>query len=199
MGLLRARVDAVLIGARTLWDDRTHLWTAAAICAEDAALFARVRVAEGRREPPWCVVATRSGELPPDARVLAGAEQPVLVATTDAGAARMADAPWRAHVEVLALGDDVTPQGILDALGRRGCTRVLSEAGPGLYVPLLAAGIGHELYLTLCPVLVGGDGRGALSLAHGAGFGPDTAPRPAIRSVRSGAGQVYLRVRVHDT
>ena len=61
MGLLRARADAVLIGASALRAARRHSWTAAAIFPDDRAAWEDLRAAEGHPAAALHVVVTRSG------------------------------------------------------------------------------------------------------------------------------------------
>jgi len=56
MGLVRSRVDAVMVGDGTMSAEPEHLWTPAGICPSDADAFAALRELEGRREQPLLVV-----------------------------------------------------------------------------------------------------------------------------------------------
>lgn len=106
---LRGRVDAVVVGAGTVW-------------ADDPLLTARP---PGPRVP-LRVVLSRSGRLPERCQLRATArEVPVLVATSAVGVERLAG--WAADgVEVLPLNG---VEELLRELGRRGATNVLVEGG----------------------------------------------------------------------
>ena len=82
MALLRARCDAVLVGDNTLRLEPEHLWTPEYIFPADAAAFAALRAAEGRRAVPLHVFLSLDGDLPAAAAVFAHPDIPVLIATT---------------------------------------------------------------------------------------------------------------------
>ena len=62
MGLLRARADAVVVGANTLRIEPDHIWTSEFIYPAEAAAFAQLRQREERHEAPLQVFVTRTGD-----------------------------------------------------------------------------------------------------------------------------------------
>lgn len=67
--------------------------------------------------------------------------------------------------ETLACEGPITPQWIVKTLGARGVNTLLIEAGGDLLFQFLAADLVDEIYLTLCPKILGK--RGAPTLADG--------------------------------
>jgi len=149
---LRASVDAVLVGAGTVRRDDPRL---------------TVRLCEGR--DPVRVVATRNGELPAGAKLLASArETPTIVLAeraTDAARSLLADC----GAELLELGEGGLRAG-LEALAARGLLDILCEGGPTLAGALLAEGLLDRLLLYVAPLVVG---RGA----------PDLFATPAVDAI----------------
>ena len=154
MSRLRAEADAVLVGGATFRN-----WPHAAL--PDDADRARLR---GR---PWTIVVSRSLDLPLDADAFAEPAVRPLVLTR---AASLGARPLPPGVEVegwAGEGGDLPVAWILERLAGRGIERLLVEAGGDLLFQFVAADALDEMYLTLCPLVVGGD---APSLADGPGF-----------------------------
>lgn len=148
----RAMSDAVMVGAGTLRRDDPEL---------------TVRLAEGR--DPVRVVVTRSGILPPTARVLATARTVptiVIAETAPDGTKRLLEARGAELIEVGAEG----LRAGLKELAKRGLLDLQCEGGPGLAGSLLADGLIDRLRVFVAPLVVG---RGA----------PDLFAVPAVDAV----------------
>lgn len=173
MSRLRADADAVLVGGATFRN-----WPHAAL--PDEADRGRLR---GR---PWNVVVSRSLDLPLAADFFAEAAiRPLLL--TRAAAPRGESPP--AEIEAWDGEGDLPVPWILEQLARRGVERLLVEAGGDLLFQFLAAGAIDEMYLTLCPLVVGGE---APSLAGGSGFDLAGAPRMRLVSAEPEGDEVFL-------
>ena len=151
MSRLRTEADAVLVGGATFRN-----WPHPSL--PDGA--DRPRLA-GR---PWNVVVTRTLKVPVTPEFLA---EPGIRPLFLTRAGSVPDA-FPAEVETYeGPGNDLPVAWMLDALRRRGVQRLLIEAGGDLLFQFFAAGAIDEVFVTLCPLLIGGD---APSLADGAGF-----------------------------
>lgn len=201
MGLIRARADAILTGAGTLRVARRHTWTPAGIFAEAAESYAALRAAEGRAPLPMLVVATARGDLPADAAALRVPGQPLLIATTAAGADRaraaLGDRPdVRFH---RSPGDAVDLALLLaDLRAGHGVTTLLSEGGPRVYGSLIRDRLIDEVFLTQSPVVIGSPpppDPPRPSLVEGAAFAPDSPPRLQLISVRRWESYLFTRSR----
>jgi riboflavin-specific deaminase-like protein len=138
---LRASVDAVLVATGTL---RTETYGRLVRSPERRA----AREAAGLEADPLAVVVTRSGTVPWEAPMFDAPEQRILI---------YGPAPGRevaAQLEVVALTDEAA---ILRDLRARGIRSVLCEGGPTLNASLLAKDLVDELFLTIGPLLSGGD------------------------------------------
>jgi diaminohydroxyphosphoribosylaminopyrimidine deaminase / 5-amino-6-(5-phosphoribosylamino)uracil reductase len=148
---LRARVDAVWVGAETA-------------LADDPELTARVRGRVVHR--PIRIVADTRLRLPPDARMLRGAPGStwVLCGPGAPRARRRALEAAGARVLELAGEDDhLDLRRALRRLGREGLTEILVEGGGRLAAGLLRRSLVDELHWFSAPLLIGGDGRAALA------------------------------------
>lgn len=117
------------------------------------------------------VVVTRSGEVPEAVRARTAGDGEVVVVGGE--------------------GRPVSPQQVLDEVGRRGWHRVVVEGGPRLFAPWVEAGLVDELCVTVRPVLAGGDGP--LLVPQDAGFGQLVG---AATHVLTWDGDVLVRTRL---
>lgn len=178
---LRTVVDAVLAGTGT-------------VAAETYGRLVRLperreaRAALGLEPDPTMVLLTRSGAVPWTAPLFAAPEQRVIVASGPAGVA--VPVHVLAQVQVIAL-EDPTPRAALEVLRRsHGLRTVLCEGGPTLLRALVVDDALDELFLTLSPLLVGGEGTVPRVLAGG----PLAAPeRLELRWVLRDEHELLLR------
>ena len=140
---LRGRMDAILVGAGTLW-------------ADDPLLTTRP---PGPRMPTRIVV-TRTGELPAQRRLLGTiAEAPVMVFTSKAGESRLTN--WRASGAEILVGETIDD--LLIELGRRRNTNILVEGGSQLLSSFLDAKLSDEIHAFIAPKIIGGAGPGPVA------------------------------------
>ncbi|NJN17473.1 MAG: deaminase [Oscillochloris sp.] len=201
MGLIRARADAILTGGGTLRVARKHRWTPATVFPAAAETYAALRRAERKAVFPLLVVLSKRGDLPADAQALASPDQPVLIATTAAGAQQLrASLGPRPQIDYfVSQGDTVDLRALLQSLRRRnGVQHLLSEGGARVYGALIAAGLIDETFLTLSPIVVGNPPTPAAprtSLVEGVAFEPDDPPRFRLISLRRHGDYLFQRVR----
>jgi riboflavin biosynthesis pyrimidine reductase len=148
-GLLRALAGVILVGAGTV---RAEAYRPARVAARWAPLRA------GRPATPPIAVLSGRLDLDPAGPLLAGAPAEartiVITAESAAGDRRAELAP---HADVIIGGEhEVTAEGAVSALARRGYREILAEGGPYLLGQLAAAGLIDELCVTISPVLAGG-------------------------------------------
>jgi riboflavin-specific deaminase-like protein len=170
MRALRARADAVVIGAANLRADDPDL------------------MPSGLR-----VVVTRAGEgLLPSARMFdarLGGEAVVAHAATMPEATRLALGPHATLVELGATDVDVSR--LLAWLStERGCRVVLCEGGGVLNARFFAARAVDELYVTLVPRILGG--AAAPTMVEGTGFDPEAIPDARLANVERIGNELFL-------
>jgi riboflavin biosynthesis pyrimidine reductase len=186
MSVLRARADAVLVGGRTFRNWPLPLVPdAAAIAALAEGGFFDAEAPDIRGKTWINAVVTRDAGLavPPsgggrfwsDTRV-----QPLFFVAGAADSGRVVGV--------------TEPGAVCAELERRGVRTLLLECGGDLLFQFLAAGCVDEVYVTLCPLVLGG--AGAPTLADGAGFAFAGAPRLRLEHAVSVGGEVYCRYSV---
>jgi riboflavin-specific deaminase-like protein len=170
MKALRARADAVVIGATNLRADDPDL-------------------APG----PLRVVVTGAGEqVLPSARMFDAALGGEAVVAHAATMPEERRAILRRHATLVELGSSqVDPLRLLEWLGQeRRCGVVLCEGGGVLNAGLFAARAVDELYMTLVPRILGGSG--APTIVGGNGFEPGAIPDARLLSCDRVGDELFL-------
>ncbi len=224
MGLLRARVDAVIFGSGTLHLDAGHVRVAPFVYPALTDAYAALRRHCGRQDMlPLNVVVSASGRVDLSEPTFHYAGLRVVIATTASGHVRLTTAnttlPPGVEIRVVreaprdlatqppaspAPGDvsppaaGVNPVALLELLGRDYGVRVaLHEGGPTLLAAFLAAGALDELFLTLAPQLVGrAAGAQRPALLEGRAFAPGAAPWSRLLSVKCAGEHLFLRYAI---
>jgi riboflavin-specific deaminase-like protein len=173
MGILRAKVDAVLVGGATFR-------------MGPAPIIEPVGLSQhGVRRPLINAVLTRLGI----ASHLSGPWTEPRVALHVFGPTTL-DA-----VAHQAVGAEVhhadNPAAVLDQLEAMGCRSVLVEGGGDLIFQIVAAGRLDTIHMTLAPRIIGG--RGAPSLADGLGFTSDQIQAFRLADLEVVGDEIFLR------
>lgn len=180
---LRGLVDAVLVGTGTLRAERYGR-----LVRDPAAREARVR--RGLQADPIACVVSRSGRVPFDIPLFKDPDSTIALYTLPG--AKLEDFPADVRVTRMPEGELGMGAALRDLRSEHGCRSVLCEGGPTVLAALLAEGLVDELFLTVAPVLAGGEG--ALRILAG-----QPLPEPlAIRLVwvLESDGELLLRYRV---
>jgi riboflavin-specific deaminase-like protein len=167
---LRARADAVVIGATNLRVDDPDLMPSA------------LRV----------VVTTLADGIEPAARMFGaalGGEAVVAHAAVMPESKRRSLAPVATMVELGHEGVDTVR--LLEWLAvERKCKTVLCEGGGGLAADLFAARAVDAMYVTIVPRILGG--RAAPTMVSGEGFAPGTVPDGRLVSCEQVGDELFL-------
>ena len=187
---LRATVDAVMAGARTVDSAAINL-------GPGPARFRRLRLRRGLAEYNLRVVVSGSGWVNPQAEIFKRRFSPIIVLTT-------AQAPGKRLRQLRAVADEVKICGRKEidfraALGwlceKWGVKRLLCEGGGALNAALFRAGLVDELHLTICPKIFGG--RDAPTIADGIGaLKLNRAMRLRLQSIRRVGSELFLACQV---
>ena len=174
MSRLRAGADAVLVGGATFRN-----WPHPSL--PDPEDRERLR---GR---PWNIVVSRTLDVPLTLEFLGeSAIRPLFLTRSTS----LESKSFAAEAEGWSgEGGDLPVAWMLEQIARRGVERLLVEAGGDLLFQFLAADAIDEIYLTLCPLVVGGP---APSLADGRGFDLVDLRRMRLLSAEPEGDEVFL-------
>ncbi|GAB3770642.1 5-amino-6-(5-phosphoribosylamino)uracil reductase [Nocardioides ginsengisegetis] len=144
---LRARCDAILVGARTIRRDNPRLLVRA---PERIAQ----RTAHGMSPSPVKVTVSEHARLDPCAAFFTAGEAEKLVfcptGATAGARARLGDV-----ATVVDGGRHVDMVGLSEDLHDRGVRRLMVEGGSSVHTQFLTAGLADELHLVIAPFFVG--------------------------------------------
>jgi riboflavin-specific deaminase-like protein len=192
MRTLRAHADAVMIGAGTLRAEKLTL-----AVPEDRA---RARESRGLKPQPLGVVATATGDVPLEENLLGSSPENLLIfASSETPREHLVTLSSHASVEIVT-GEPSKPGGgrldleeALSALKRRyGVNVLLVEGGPALNHALVSSGLADELFLTLAPKLLGGEGPGTLTILEGPALAHQKTEQKLI-SIHLSNDELFLR------
>jgi 5-amino-6-(5-phosphoribosylamino)uracil reductase len=144
---LRARADAILVGAGTIRADNPRL-----LVRDPARAAARERA--GRPPHPLRVTVTASGDLDPAARFFTGPGVPLVYAASAAVPAARRN--LKDTAVVIDAGAEPSLAAVLnDLYSERMVVTLLAEPGAVMARDLLAGNLADELRLAIAPFLVG--------------------------------------------
>ena len=191
LALLRACADAVVVGTGTLLASPQGTWRTDRAYPPAARALAELRARRGRSAQPLVAVVTTGASLDPAHPVL---ESGALVLTTHGAAPHVrASIPEAAEVVAVNDADTVDLARALELLRDRGCSVVLTEAGPSMFGSLVASHLVDELFLTVSPILAGRDATARLGLVEGVELVPHIRVSGRLRSVRTHGSHLFLR------
>ena len=191
LALVRACSDAIVVGSGTLLSSPQGTWRVDRAYPPAAEALAELRARRGRSEQPLVAVVTTGASLDPAHPVL---ETGALVLTTTAAADGLrASVPGATEVVAVTDAETVDLAAALGVLRDRGCSVVLSEAGPSMFGSLVASRLVDELFLTVSPLLAGRATAARLGLVEGVELVPETRLAGRLRSVRTHGSHLFLR------
>ncbi len=181
-----ATADGILFGSATLKAGETAM----RVVTQD---LINARLERGQPKQPAQIVCTRSGDLDPNLRFFQQAVPHWLV-TMKAGGQ-----PWqgKSHFEQIFTYETPT-QSIdwvqtLQAMPPLGIRKLAVLGGGQIVAALLAEDLIDELYLTVCPLLLGG--TSAPTPISGKGWLQQEAPRLELLSVKQVKDELFLHYR----
>lgn len=140
---LRAKYDAILIGAETLRKDDPEL---------------SVRLVEGKN--PTRIIVSSDGDLPLGHKIFVGAKIPTIIAVKAIQPEQKEKLLKFSHVEVLEVESDtkyLCVENLLRALGKQNITSVLIEGGSKIHADFFRRGLIDKVHVCIAPKIVGGD------------------------------------------
>ena len=183
MSEVRALADAVVVGGKTFRN-----WPLPMIEKPE-----HLEQPRRRAEPLWNVVLTGRGVSGasaarwPDPRV-----RLMICGPSDLDA----EAHRRAFGAEVVTSPQPSIEWVLTELESRGCETVLIEGGGEMIFACLRAGRLHEMYVTVCPMVIGG--RNAPSPADGEGFLLSEIRKLRLRSAQQRDQEIFLHYDVRQ-
>jgi riboflavin biosynthesis pyrimidine reductase len=191
LALLRACSDVVVVGAGTLLSSPQGTWGIDRAYPPAAEALADLRARRSRPAQPLVAVVTTGASLDPSHPVLASGA--LVLTTVGAAEGLRASVPQASEVVAVTDAETVDLAAALEVLRARGCSVVLSEAGPSLFGSLVASRLVDELFLTVSPLLAGRAAAARLGLVEGVELLPQTRAAGRLRSVRTHGSHLFLR------
>ncbi|MDQ3912188.1 MAG: RibD family protein [Actinomycetota bacterium] len=188
---LRARVDAVMIGAGTLRAERLTL----AVPEE----LAEAREARGLKPQPLGVVASTTGKVPLQTNLLGPPPDNFLI-LVPSGIPEESLAYLSGNVgveilpESLSSGPGFDLKMALKILKEGHAVDVLLvEGGPFLNYALVSSGLVDEFFLTLTPKFLGGELSDTVTALEGPALSLESSVRPEMVSIHLSGDELFLR------
>lgn len=159
---LRTRCDAVMAGARTIDSAPVNL-------GPGGKKYRALRLANGLAEYNIRIVVSGSASLNPKAEIFKHRFSPVIIIVTERAPKTRVTRLRRLGAMVQAFGEkEVDFTAALKWLREKwNISRLLCEGGGEINSALFREGLVDEIYLTLCPMVLGG--RNAPTMADGIG------------------------------
>lgn len=178
---VRNQADAVLCGGETF---RQH---------------ASIRKGSQQEAAPLQIILTQRFNLPPEANLFTKSAQsnpvvPILIVSPNP-APEALKAQYPPHVEWLCAGEGNPVPAVLAHLKHKGIQTLMVEGGGHIMNLFLQAKAVQELYLTVCPLLLGGKDDPAL--VTGPGFWVAEAPRTEVLKADWLGQELYLHLKIH--
>lgn len=182
--------DAVLFGAGTL---RAH---GSAMSIRNSDLIS-LRREKQKPDQPIQIVCTRSGIIPSDIRFFQQ-KIPRWLLTTKKGATSWQNHPQQVFDQIMtpeSSDGEIEWQEALKILKHKGIEHLAVLGGGELIADLFASELLDELWLTICPLLLGG--KDAPNPIEGSGLSLENAQKLKLLSVENIDQEVFLHYQVN--
>jgi riboflavin-specific deaminase-like protein len=173
---LRAKADAVMVGAGTLRSERISLGL------DEPA----------DRPQPLAVVATATGDVPLECNLILHECQQVLLLSPENISVSPDMRARQLRIPCDPSGSVDLRQAMKRLKSRHAVDLLLVEGGPSLNHAFISRGLADELFLTLAPKLLGGEGSESLTILGGDPLPPEASPAKLLSAHLAG-DELFLR------
>ncbi len=187
---LRATVDAVMSGARTVDSNQVTL-------GPGSLKYRRQRIKRGLAEYNLRIIVSGSGTINPQAEIFQQRFSPIIVLTTQRASPESLALlrTLAAEVKICGRSEVDLPAAMRWLRDQWRVKRLLCEGGAELNEAMFRARQVDEVYTTVCPKIFGG--RSAPTMAEGAGTkNLDGATSLELRTARQIGAELFLKFRV---
>lgn len=186
---LRSQADCILHGSATVQAEESF-----AIIPDD---LVALRIARGQRAQPLWAFATASGDVKTEGRHFREANPRPIAFVAKSTPPQKRDFLAASTNVVIAGEDRPDPSTMLNILRDQfGCTRVLVEGGPTLNDAMIRTGQVSDLFLTIAPLLLAGNGR---TIVNGPAYQRDDLPRTTVVSLFEHKSELFVRYRFESS
>ena len=189
LGQIRSQADAILVGAGTIIaDDPTFT---------PSKLNREQRLQRGMAANPIKIVVSGTGRVPETAQMFHSKDAPALVFTTERISPNRMERLQCVADAVYVVGEtQVDFQRAVKILAEEYAVKqLLIEGGGQINFALFEAGLIDDVYLTLCPKIIGG--RDVPTVVEGEGFDFLNIVDLELRNHDVVDGEIFLHYRVH--
>ena len=182
---LRGQADCIVHGSATIQAEETF-----SVLPDD---LVALRVARGQHPQPYWAFATASGHVNTESRYFRQeSARPIAFVAQNTPLDRR-EVLSKSTKVVIAGNDRPDPATMLVILRDRfGCARILVEGGPSLNAAMIRTDRVSDLFLTIAPLLIAGDGR---TIMHGPSFPRIALPRMTLVSLFEHNSELFARYR----
>lgn len=199
MRTLRARADAVMVGAGTLRAEKLRL--------DIPDNLAHVRTSRGLKPQPLAIIAAGSGAIPLEENLLGSSPDNLLILTSsETPEERLGALSSHARIELIEPEGEARSGLRLDLVRALKTLKelyavgvLLVEGGPSLNHTLVSSGLADELFLTLSPKLLGGDHSEPLAILEDAASLPTKSSTAWLTSVHLCNHELFLRYTLQSS
>lgn len=158
-----------------------------------------IRQGDQQEKAPLQCILTKKFDLPLQASLFTNSVQsdppvPILIFSPEEAPSDL-KAQYPAHVEWFTIGEGSPVLPVLQVLAQKGIQTLMVEGGGHIMNMFLQAKAVQELYLTVCPLLLGG--KDDPSLVTGHGFTVAEAPRTEVLSAEWKGQELYLHLNIN--
>ncbi len=184
---LRSKADAILIGSNTLKAENPPLQI------KDKKLVKR-RCESGQKPHPLNVILSSTLDFDFDAKFLKFTETEKLFFTTKkAEKSRVEKLKNYGNIIFSPTEKIIDPEFVSKTLFDMGIDNLLIEGGGSINFSFIEKSLVDEIYLTLCPKIIGG--RSSPTIVNGEGFNPENIKNLELVSFEKISEEFFLRYR----
>ena len=189
MDEIRFLSDAIIIGANSLRIDGIHLWI-------KSAELTKQRLDNGKSPHPINIVLSRSLNIPLECRFFTFPETEKWLITSNTHHSSEIS-KFKTCCQIIQFSEadgQISLKEVMLFLKKKKINTLLLEGGSSLNYQMLAHNYVDEIYLTICPLIIGG--KDVATPVGGFGFSVDEFRNLRLMDFRQQDGELFLHYKV---